>query len=143
MAQQKEPTIAAELLEALRYTSAEEAALDMLLLSARSRYAEFTQEVQQFQEKYQMDFATFQRLVEARMHEENFAQEEDLMAWKFAQDAAEYWRRKTEELKRAAGAGEAIRITSFWMAPGNTPTIGKTVRDSLEADGIMLRIGRA
>jgi len=52
MAQQKKLTIAAELLEALHYTSAEEAALDMLLLSARSRYAEFTQEVQQFQEKY-------------------------------------------------------------------------------------------
>ena len=95
-------------LEALHYTSAEEAALDMLLLSARSRYAEFTQEVQQFQEKYQMDFATSQRLVETRMHEEDFAQEEDLMAWKFAQDAAEYWRQKTEELKRVAGAGEAI-----------------------------------
>ena len=107
MAQQKKPTIAAELLEALHYTSAEEAALDMLLLSARSRYADFTQEVKQFQEKYQMDFATFQRLVETRM-QEDFAQEEDLMAWKFAQDAAEYWRQKTEELKRAAGAGEAI-----------------------------------
>jgi hypothetical protein len=108
MAQQKKPAIAAELLEALHYASAEEAALDMLLLSARSRYAEFTQEVQQFQEKYQMDFATFQRLVETRMHEEDFAQEEDLMAWKFAQDAVEYWRQKSEELKRAAGAGEAI-----------------------------------
>ena len=55
-----------------------------------------------------MDFATFQRPVEARMHEEDFAQEEDLMAWQFAQDAAEYWRQKTEELKRAAGAGEAL-----------------------------------
>ena len=108
MAQQKKPTIAAELLEALHYTSAEEAALDMLLLSARSRYAEFTQEVKQFEEKYQMDFATFQHIIEARMHEEDFAQEEDLMAWKFAQDTAEYWRQKTEELKRAAGAGEAI-----------------------------------
>ena len=42
------------------------------------------------------------------MNEENFAQEEDLMAWKFAKDAAEYWWQKTEELKRAAGAGEAI-----------------------------------
>ena len=108
MAGQKKPTIAAELLEALHYTSAEEAALDMLLLSAQSRYAEFTQEMQQFQEKYQTDFATFQRTVETRMQEENFAQEEDLMAWKFAKDAAEYWRQKTEELKRAAGAGEAI-----------------------------------
>jgi hypothetical protein len=39
-----------------------------------------------------MDLATFQRRVETRVHEEDFVQEEDLMA-----------------LKRAAGAGEAIR----------------------------------
>ena len=108
MARQKKTTIAAEILEALHYTSAEEAALDILLLSARSRYAEFAQEVNQFQEKYQMDFTTFQHMIETHMNEEDFAQEEDLMAWKFAQDAAEYWRQKTEELKRAAGAGEAI-----------------------------------
>jgi hypothetical protein len=55
-----------------------------------------------------MDFVTFQHLVETRMNAEDFAQEEALMAWKFAQDAAAYWRQKTEELKRAAGAGETI-----------------------------------
>jgi hypothetical protein len=108
MARQKKPTIAAEILEALHYTSAEEAALDMLLLSAQSRYAEFMQETKQFQEKYQMDFVTFQHLVETRMNAEDFVQEEDLMAWKFSQDAAAYWQQKTEELKRAAGAGETI-----------------------------------
>jgi hypothetical protein len=109
MATPKKSTITAELLEALHYASAEEAALDILLLSTRSRYAEFTQEVQQFEAKYQMDFAAFQRLVETRVNAEDFEQEEDLMAWKFAQDAAAYWQQKTEELKRAAGAGEAIR----------------------------------
>jgi hypothetical protein len=109
MARQNKPAIAAELLEALHYTSTEEAALDMLLLSAGSRCAEYSQEVQQFEAKYHMDFATFQRLVETRVNEEEFVQEEDLMAWKFAQDAANYWRQKTEELKRAAGTGEAIR----------------------------------
>jgi hypothetical protein len=109
MATSKKPTINAELLQALHYSSAEEAALDMLLLSARSRYAEFTQEVKQFEAKYQMNFATFQHLVETRVKEENFEQEEDLMAWKFAQDAVGYWQQKTEELKRATGSGETIR----------------------------------
>jgi hypothetical protein len=102
MAQQKKPTISAEILEAWHYTSMEEAALDMLLLSTRSRCAEYSQEVQQFEAKYYMDFATFQHLVETRVNEEDFAQEEDLMAWKFAQATADYWRQKTEELKRAA-----------------------------------------
>jgi hypothetical protein len=109
MATSKKPTINAELLEALHYSSAEEAALEMLLLSARSRYAEFTQEVKQFEAKYQMNFAAFQHLVETRVKEENFEQEEDLMAWKFAQDAADYWRQTSEELKRAAEVGKTIR----------------------------------
>ena len=108
MARQKKAAIAAELLKALHYTSAEEAALDMLLLSARSRCAEFTQEAKQFEKKYQMDFATFQTVVETRVSEEDFVQEEDLMAWQFAQEAAAYWRQKVEELERAVGAGEAL-----------------------------------
>jgi hypothetical protein len=109
MATPKKPTISTELLQALHYSSAEEAALDMLLLSAQSRFAECMQEVKQFEAKYQMDFVSFQHMVEARLNTEDFEQEDDLMAWKFAQDAADYWRQTSEELKRAAGAGETIR----------------------------------
>jgi hypothetical protein len=109
MATPKKPTISAELLEALHYSSAEEAALDMLLLSARSRYAECMHEVKQFETKYLMDFASFQQMVETHSNTEDFEQEDDLMAWKFAQDAADYWRQASEELKRATGVGETIR----------------------------------
>lgn len=104
----KKAKISAETLKALNYSSTEEAALDMMLLSARSRYSEFSQEVKQFEEKYQMDFDAFQGMVEVRVNEEDFEQEEDLMAWKFAKEAAEYWRQKIEEVKRAAGSREAI-----------------------------------
>jgi hypothetical protein len=98
----KKRKIPADLLKALNYASTEEAALDMILLSARSRYSEFSQEIKRFEAKYQMDFETFRQAVEAQMNEERFEQDEDLMAWKFAQEAAEYWRRKIEELERAA-----------------------------------------
>jgi hypothetical protein len=65
--------------------------------------------VKQFEAKYQMGFANFQRMIETRLNAEDFEQEDDLMAWKFAQDAADYWRQTSEELQRAAGAGETIR----------------------------------
>ena len=94
--------ISDDLLKALNYSNAEEAALDMILLCARSRFSEFAQEAKRFEQKYQMDLETFQRVVEARVNEEDFEQEEDLMAWKFAIEAAEYWRQKIEELERAA-----------------------------------------
>jgi hypothetical protein len=51
------------------------------------------QEVKQFEAKYLMDFASFQQMVETRSNAEDFEQEDDLMAWKFAQDAADYWQR--------------------------------------------------
>ncbi len=104
----KKTKISADFLKALNYSSAEEAALDMMTLSARSRYVEFRQEVKQFEEKYGMDFDTFQRREEARVNEEDFQQEEALMAWKFAQEAAEYWRQTIEELEHAAGFGQAV-----------------------------------
>lgn len=104
----KKTKMSAELLKALNYSSMEEAALDIMILSARSKYAEFRQEAKQFEEKYGMDFVPFQRTVEARINKEDFEQEEDLMAWKFAQEAADYWRQRIEELERAAGLGEAL-----------------------------------
>jgi hypothetical protein len=39
---------------------------------------------------------------------EDFAQEEDLMAGQFAQEAAEYWRQVIERLEHAAGVSEAV-----------------------------------
>jgi hypothetical protein len=56
-----------------------------------------------------MDFASFQQMVETRSNAEDFEQEDDLMAWKFAQDAADYWQRASEDLKRDTGVGETIR----------------------------------
>jgi hypothetical protein len=35
-----------------------------------------------------------------------------------------------------------VKITSLWMTPGNTPTIGKTVRGDSDADGTMRCIGQ-
>ncbi len=104
----KKAKISAHMLKALNYSSAEEAALDMIVLSARSRYVEFRQEVQQFEEKYGMDFDTWRRQVEAREHEEDFQQEEDLMAWQFAHEAAEYWRHLIDELEHAAAFGQTV-----------------------------------
>ena len=101
----KKPKIPSDILRALNYSSTEEAALEMVLLSARSRYAEFCQEVNQFEAKYAMDFNAFQRAMEAPMNRENFASEDDLMAWKFAHEAAQYWRQLIGELEHAAGSG--------------------------------------
>ncbi len=64
----KKTRMPAELLKALNYASMEEAALDIMLLSARSKYAEFQQEVKRFEAKYGMTFAALQSQVETRVN---------------------------------------------------------------------------
>ncbi|MBI3247456.1 MAG: hypothetical protein HYZ50_13220 [Deltaproteobacteria bacterium] len=84
--------LSSELLQALNYSSVEEAALEMMRLSARSRYAELCQEVKRFAEKYGQTLTVAQQAVEEKVNDEDFEQEEDLMAWQFAHEAAECWR---------------------------------------------------
>jgi hypothetical protein len=91
-----------DVLMALNYRSAEEAALDMVLLSARAKRAQFLLELERFETKYGMGFEAFRAMVESREGEEVFVEEDDLMAWRFAKEAADFWRGKVEELERAA-----------------------------------------
>jgi len=71
------------------------------LLNASQKLAEFQQECAAFQSKYRMAFSAFEKKIEAET-EENFGEEEDYMAWKFAEEGMVYWREKVERLKLEA-----------------------------------------
>ena len=99
MQTEKTTKISSELLSSLHYSNIEEAGIDMLLLSAQSNYSEFSNDVRFFEDKYHMKFEDFQKMLEQKMENEEFEQEDDLMAWKFAQESAQYWKEKVVELK--------------------------------------------
>ncbi len=88
-----------EILQSLHYSSIEEAGFDMLLLSAQAKCSEYLMENQQFEKKYQTDFLSFQEMTNQQIGKEDFEQEDDLMAWRFAHENFQYWKEKTEELK--------------------------------------------
>lgn len=71
------------------------------LLNASQKLAEFKQECAAFQSKHRTAFSAFEKRIEAQT-EENFGEEEDYMAWKFAEEGAAYWREKVESLKLEA-----------------------------------------
>lgn len=71
---------------------------EFALLTASQKLAEFNQECVAFRHKYNMTFSEFEHKIRART-EEIFADEEDYMAWKFAEEGAAYWRDKVERLK--------------------------------------------
>ncbi len=83
----------------LHYNTIEEAALDMLYLSAKSKLSEYDQEIVQYEDKYGMPFEDFAEIVNDKENEELFDEEDDLMAWQFAHENSMYWRKKVQELE--------------------------------------------
>ena len=69
------------------------------LLNASQKLAEFHQECMAFLHKYDMTFSEFEKNIKSRQ-EEIFTEEEDYIAWKFADEGTAYWREKVEQLKR-------------------------------------------
>jgi hypothetical protein len=69
------------------------------LLNASQKVAEYEQENQFFQRKYNATFSEFEREIQSS-NEEVFEQEDDYMAWKFVVEGLAYWQEKVEELRR-------------------------------------------
>ncbi len=68
------------------------------LLNASQKLAEFNHECAAFRHKYNMRFSEFEKKTKSQAAEV-FVEEEDYMAWKFAEDGVLYWREKVEQLK--------------------------------------------
>ena len=90
-----------EILKELNYNNEKDAVIDLAILSASTKYAEFSEECQRFEQKYGISYEAFEKRILVKENEEDFCQEDDLMAWKFAKDGVEFWNKRLEELKSA------------------------------------------
>ena len=88
-----------EILKALNYHNERDAAVDFSILSVSAKYAEFYDECQRYEKKYGIKYKEFENRISNKENEEDFEEEDDLMAWKFAKEGAEFWVKKLEELK--------------------------------------------
>ena len=91
----------ASVLRDLGFASPAAALNEITLLSAANQLAQFREECARFEEKYRMTLDAFERHVRARREQESFAEEEDLMAWRFADDGVRYWAPRVAGLRRA------------------------------------------
>lgn len=71
---------------------------EFALLNASQKAAEFNQECEAFEHKYNMSFQKFEKQLLSRA-KEVFEENDDYLAWKFAVEGAAYWREKIEQLK--------------------------------------------
>ena len=91
----------AQVLRDLGFASPAAALNEITLLSAANQLAQFREECARFEEKYRMPLDAFEHRVKALHDRESFAEEEDLMAWRFADDGVRYWAPRVAELRRA------------------------------------------
>ena len=92
---------AARVLRDLGFASPAAALNEITLLSAANQLAQFREECARFEEKYRTRLDAFERRLKTRHEQESFAEEEDLMAWRFADDGVRYWAPRVAELRRA------------------------------------------
>ena len=84
-------------LKAMNYT-VEQALRDFLILQLSGRIVAFKSECEAFERKYDMNFQTFERKLVQKINEEDFVEEDDYMAWKFAEDSRLFLQKQLAEL---------------------------------------------
>ena len=93
--------LVASVLSDLGFASTDAALGEITLLSAASQLAQYEDECARFERKYGMSLRELEQRLLRQRQRESFAGEEDLMAWRFAHDAVEYWRPRVAGLRRA------------------------------------------
>ncbi|MGH8058743.1 MAG: hypothetical protein ACREOH_16140 [Candidatus Entotheonellia bacterium] len=92
----------AEALAAGGFPSIEAAAWEVSLTVALSKVSYYERECEQFRRKYGKPLEAFRTSVEELRDSEDFAVEDDLADWEFADRALQLWQKRVEILRHAA-----------------------------------------
>lgn len=71
---------------------------EISLLIALSKRDKYRLECNKFQQKYQMSFENFERLLHSQKNQEDYDKESDLDDWEFAISSQRWWEKRIEEL---------------------------------------------
>ena len=88
---------AQEIFKEVGFSTLDDAVFSFAMLLAKTKLSEFEDECEIFKRKYG-DFERFKRKVEGG-EKENFGEWDDYLAWRFAEDARNFWKREVRELE--------------------------------------------
>ena len=94
--------IMAQVLSAGGFATPEEAVWETSLTVALAKVSHYERECLGFRHKYGESLAPFRERIESMVGTEDFALEDDLADWEFAEQALELWQKRAEVLRRAA-----------------------------------------
>jgi hypothetical protein len=92
----------AEALAAGGFPSIDAAAWEVSLTVGLSKVSAYERECEHFRRKYGKSLEAFRGSVEEMRGSEDFAMEDDLADWEFAERALQLWQRRVEILRHAA-----------------------------------------
>lgn len=92
----------AEALAAGGFASVTAAAWEVSLTVALSKVSTYERECASFRHKYSQSLEAWRTRVEGMQGSEDFAMEDDLADWEFAERALHMWQKRVEILRRAA-----------------------------------------
>lgn len=72
-----------------------------LILTGLAKLSRYEAECSLFEKKYGESLESFKERVNQKLQREDFAQEDDLMDWEYADAALKWWRSQLEDLQRA------------------------------------------
>ncbi|RLD94426.1 MAG: hypothetical protein DRI93_03960 [Aquificota bacterium] len=88
-----------EIIRELGFADIREVLVEHLMTEILCRISDFQQEASHFEDKYGRPFEEVKSQYEKG--QEDFEFYDDLMAWQFAIEGLEYWKKRLEELKSA------------------------------------------
>jgi hypothetical protein len=91
-----------EALAAGGFPSIEAAAWEVSLTVALSKVSAYERECEQFRRQYSVSLEAFRTHMEEMTNREDFAMENDLADWEFAERALQLWQKRVEILRHAA-----------------------------------------
>ena len=94
--------VMAETLAAGGFPSVEAAAWEVSLTVALSKVSGYERECERFRHKYGRSLEVFRQQLEEMRGSEDFAMEDNLADWEFAERALQLWQKRVEILRRAA-----------------------------------------
>lgn len=72
-----------------------------LILTGLARLSRYEAECAHFEKKYGRSLESLQGMLQQKQREEDFAEEDDLMDWEYADAALKWWRIQIEDLRCA------------------------------------------
>jgi len=80
-------------------SNVEDALSEFIILNLSKKISEFKNECEIYEKKYRINFESFEGRLKEKINEENFEEDDDYMAWKFAEESKRLFQKRLEEIQ--------------------------------------------